>query len=89
MKRFLPILEWLPGYRRDWLGSDLVVGGTVWAVLIPSALAYAAIAGVDPVVGLYALPLALAALQSSAARGCWWSARTMPSRCWQRQRPSG
>jgi MFS superfamily sulfate permease-like transporter len=36
-----------------------VAGLTVWAVLVPEALAYAAIAGVSPVVGLYAAPPAL------------------------------
>lgn len=44
----------LRGYRRSWLGADLVAGVTVWAVLVPEALAYATIAGVPPVVGLYA-----------------------------------
>ena len=39
--------------------GDLVAGLTVWAVLIPEALAYASIAGVSPVVGLYAAPPAL------------------------------
>ncbi len=45
-----------------------MAGLTVWAVLVPSALAYATIAGVSPVVGLYAAPAALilyAALGSS------------------------
>lgn len=58
----------LHGYRGDWLRGDLVAGLTVWAVLIPEALAYATIAGVSPVVGLYAAPGALllyAALGSS------------------------
>ena len=36
-----------------------MAGLTVWAVLVPSALAYATIAGVSPVVGLYAAPAAL------------------------------
>jgi MFS superfamily sulfate permease-like transporter len=36
-----------------------VAGLTVWAVLVPEALAYASIAGVSPVVGLYAAPGAL------------------------------
>ncbi len=48
--------------------GDVVAGLTVWAVLVPSALAYATIAGVPPVVGLYAAPAALvlyAALGSS------------------------
>src|SRR6201999_4352433 len=44
----------LRGYRRDDLRGDLVAGLTVWAVLVPEALAYATIAGVSPVVGLYA-----------------------------------
>jgi high affinity sulfate transporter 1 len=62
------LLPSLRGYRRGWLRSDLIAGLTVWAVLIPEALAYATIAGVSPVVGLYAAPGALllyAALGSS------------------------
>src|SRR5262249_51343540 len=42
-----------------WLRGDLIAGLTVWAVLVPEALAYASIAGVSPVVGLYAAPPAL------------------------------
>ena len=58
----------LRNYQRDWARGDVVAGLTVWAVLVPSALAYATIAGVSPVVGLYAAPAALilyAALGSS------------------------
>ncbi len=55
----LPVFTWLPGYDRSWLRGDLVAGLTVWAVLVPEALAYATIAGVSPVVGLYAAPAAL------------------------------
>ena len=39
--------------------NDLVAGATVWAVLVPEALAYATIAGAPPVVGLYAAAPAL------------------------------
>jgi SulP family sulfate permease len=46
-------------YRKGWLVRDLVAGLTVWAVLVPEALAYASIAGVSPAVGLYAAPSAL------------------------------
>lgn len=49
----------LRGYQPAWLRGDIVAGLTVWAVLVPEALAYASIAGVSPVVGLYAAPGAL------------------------------
>jgi sulfate permease, SulP family len=55
----LPVYESLSGYDRRWLRGDLIAGLTVWAVLVPEALAYASIAGVSPVVGLYAAPPAL------------------------------
>ncbi len=61
MRNVMPIIEWLPKYQRSWLAGDLIAGATVWAVLVPLALAYAGIVGVDPVVGLYTLPLALLA----------------------------
>ena len=44
----------LSDYQRAWLRPDIIAGLTVWAVLVPEALAYATIAGVPPVVGLYA-----------------------------------
>lgn len=49
----------LRGYQPAWLRGDIIAGLTVWAVLVPEALAYASIAGVSPVVGLYAAPGAL------------------------------
>ena len=49
----------LAGYDGRWLRGDLIAGLTVWAVLVPEALAYATIAGVSPVIGLYAAPAAL------------------------------
>jgi MFS superfamily sulfate permease-like transporter len=51
--------EWLADYRRSWLPSDVAAGAATWAVLVPLSLSIAAIAGVDPVVGLYTFPLAL------------------------------
>jgi high affinity sulfate transporter 1 len=54
-----PLFTSMAGYRRGWLVPDVVAGLTVWAVLVPEALAYATIAGVSPVVGLYAAPAAL------------------------------
>jgi sulfate permease, SulP family len=49
----------LHGYQSAWFPRDLVAGLTVWAVLVPEALAYASIAGVSPEIGLYAAPSAL------------------------------
>ncbi len=52
--RYLPILEWLPAYQLSWLRYDAIAGLTVWALLIPEAMAYATLAGVPPEAGLYA-----------------------------------
>jgi len=54
-----PIFGSLADYLRSSLRGDLIAGLTVWAVLVPEALAYATIAGVSPVIGLYAAPPAL------------------------------
>jgi sulfate permease, SulP family len=54
-QRLLPILGWLPGYRRDWLLPDLLAGLAVWAVMVPEGMAYAGILGVPPIMGLYTL----------------------------------
>ncbi|PXY21557.1 SulP family inorganic anion transporter [Prauserella flavalba] len=55
-----PVFRSLAGYRPSWWRRDLVAGMTVWAVLVPEeAFAYTTIAGVPPVVGLYAAPAAL------------------------------
>lgn len=46
-------------YSPSWIRPDILAGLTVWAVLVPESLAYATIAGVPPVVGLYAAVPAL------------------------------
>ena len=56
----LTVLGSFEGYRRAWVRPDVLAGLTVWAVLVPESLAYASIAGVPPVVGLYAAVPALA-----------------------------
>jgi len=45
----IPICTSLRGYKRSWFTRDMVAGLTLWAVLVPEALAYATIAGVSPV----------------------------------------
>lgn len=54
LKGILPILDWLPNYKRSFLGGDLSAGLTVGVMLIPQGMAYAMIAGLPPVYGLYA-----------------------------------
>ncbi|MEZ4937476.1 MAG: solute carrier family 26 protein [Crocinitomicaceae bacterium] len=54
MKQFFPILEWLPKYQKSWLSGDLSAGLTVGIMLIPQGMAYAMIAGLPAVYGLYA-----------------------------------
>jgi SulP family sulfate permease len=59
IKSFLRIIEWLPTYERAGLRGDVMAGLAVWAMTVPQALAYAMIAGVPPVYGLYTVPLAM------------------------------
>src|SRR4051794_17161995 len=46
-------------YERGWLVADVIAGLTVWALMVPQALAYAGIAGVPVQNGLYVMPLAV------------------------------
>ncbi|QEA39875.1 sulfate permease [Pistricoccus aurantiacus] len=59
LKRYLPILTWLPHYNARLFGADLLAGLIVTIMVIPQSLAYAILAGLPAVVGLYAsiLPL--------------------------------
>ena len=50
----VPAVRLVRTYRRDWLRADELAALTVWALLVPQALAYASLGGFDPVVGLYA-----------------------------------
>ncbi len=61
LKAFFPILDWLPKYQSSWLRVDTIAALTLWALLVPEAMAYAGIAGMPPETGLYAAPLALIA----------------------------
>lgn len=51
---WLPIVQTLRGYQRPWLLQDSVAGITVCLVMVPSVIAYAGLAGLPPVTGLYA-----------------------------------
>jgi SulP family sulfate permease len=59
VRRFIPILSWLPSYDRSWLSIDVIAGLTLWGLVVPEAMAYAGIAGLPPQAGLYTLLAAL------------------------------
>lgn len=64
IRKWAPILQWLPSYEKSNLRGDLSAGMTVAVMLIPQGMAYAVLAGLPPVYGLYAsiLPLLLYAV---------------------------
>ncbi len=59
INKLVPITSWLPNYQKKWLRVDLIAGLAVWAMTVPQVMAYAGIAGVPPVYGLYTVPLAM------------------------------
>ena len=60
-RKFLPILDWIPAYRHEWLLPDFFAGVALWAVMVPEGMAYAGIVGVPPIMGLYTIVPALLA----------------------------
>ena len=48
------MLAWLKDYRRGWLAGDLGAGSVVAMMMIPQGMAYALVAGLPPVTGIYA-----------------------------------
>lgn len=54
MNRYVPLLQWIGTYKKSYFTKDLVAGLTVGIVLVPQSMAYAMIAGLPPVYGLYA-----------------------------------
>ena len=53
LKELIPILEWLPNYNSSRFKGDFIAGLTVSIILIPQGIAYALIAGLPPIYGLY------------------------------------
>ncbi|KAI0216483.1 Sulfate permease 2 [Massospora cicadina] len=54
LSSFVPSLNWVPKYRRDWLVGDLVAGFTVGVMMVPQSVAYARLAQLPVQFGLYA-----------------------------------
>jgi MFS superfamily sulfate permease-like transporter len=59
MRKYIPLLSWLPSYRRAWLRVDIVAGLTIMALLVPEGMAYAELAGVPPQAAFCAAPIGL------------------------------
>ena len=68
VRKWFPILDWLPRYGRVEFLGDLPAGLTVGVMLIPQGMAYAMIAGLPVVYGLYAsiVPLIVYALMGTS-----------------------
>jgi high affinity sulfate transporter 1 len=68
IRSIVPLFDWLPAYRKEWFRGDVMAGLTTSAVVIPKAMAYAAIAGLPLVVGLYSslVPLVIYAVLGTA-----------------------
>ena len=64
----LPGLWQLRHYRRSWLRGDVIAGVTVAAYLVPQVMAYAEVAGLPAITGLWAVvaPLAVYAVLGSS-----------------------
>ncbi len=68
LPKIFPIASWLPAYQQKDLKGDLSAGLTVGVMLIPQGMAYAMIAGMPPIYGLYAstIPLFLYAMMGTS-----------------------
>jgi high affinity sulfate transporter 1 len=58
-RAYLPGLVLVTSYRRAWLPRDIVAGLVLSALLVPQGMAYADLAGLPPVTGLYTSILCL------------------------------
>lgn len=58
-KNFIPSIDWITNYKKEWLKGDITSGLTVGVMLIPQGMAYAMIAGLPPIYGLYASTIPL------------------------------
>lgn len=67
-QRYLPFLEWMSSYNGPTFRSDLVAGLTVGVMLVPQGMAYAMLAGLPPIYGLYGglLPLIIYGLMGTS-----------------------
>ena len=53
MSGFVPGVQAIRSYRRQWLAKDIVAGVVLTTLLVPQGMAYAELAGLPPITGLY------------------------------------
>ena len=78
-RAYVPGLALVRAYRRQWLPKDIVAGLVLSALLVPQGMAYADLAGLPPVTGLYTSILCLLGYAVLGHLGSWCSVPTRPS----------
>lgn len=68
---YVPGIAQFVGYDKRWLGKDIVAGLVLSALLVPQGMAYAELAGLPAVTGLYTSICAWSATRSSVLLGSW------------------
>ena len=53
LQKYIPLIKTVQTYKKDYIRKDLVAALTVAVIVIPQSMAYAIIAGVNPIYGLY------------------------------------
>ena len=76
MFRLVPGLRAVSSYRREWLAKDVVAGIVLTTLLVPQGMAYAQLAGLPPITGLYTSIMCLLGYAWPARPGSWCWART-------------
>src|SRR4051812_47461402 len=61
LSRFVPGIQAAKGYQRPWLTRDVMAGLVLSTLLVPQGMAYAELAGLPPITGLYTTMLCLVA----------------------------
>jgi SulP family sulfate permease len=69
-RKFIPFLEWTSSYQKSWLSEDLIAGITIGIMVIPQGMAYALLANLPPIYGLYTaiVPMIVYPLLGSSRR---------------------
>jgi len=70
LSRYLPFLEWTKDYKKSWFTEDLLAGITIGIMVIPQGMAYALLANLPPIYGLYTaiIPMLIYPLLGSSRR---------------------